>query len=107
MEERARRAGHPISRSMISAYMRGEVTTPPNRERVHAIASALDVSFEEVAAAVRESYHLKDVQASADDVQNQRAQAWLRLTGHRTDDEISELLLIVEQILRMRDMDGP
>jgi transcriptional regulator with XRE-family HTH domain len=107
MAERARSAGHPISRSMISTYMRGEAATPPNRERVQSLAAALGVSFDEVAAAVNESYRLDGEESSPRDVEVQRAQAWLRLTGERTDDEVNELLLIVEQILRMRDKDRP
>lgn len=107
MEERARRLGHPISRSMISAYMRGQVPTPPNRDRVQALADALDVSFDDVATAAAESYRLDSGSPPMEDRQAQRARAWLRLTEERTDDEVAELILIVEQILRMRDMDGP
>lgn len=108
MADRARGAGYPISRSMISAYMRGEVSTRPSRERALALAAALGVSFEEVATAVEETYRLNvDADRSQSHRESQRAQAWLRLTGERTDDEVNELLLIVEQILRMRDMDGP
>lgn len=107
MQGRAREAGHQISRSTISAYMRGEVATAPTKERVQALAAALDVSFDEVAAAVNESYRLNGNSIPMEDSEAQRAQAWLRLTGERTDEEVNELLLIVEQILRMRDRDRP
>lgn len=105
MEDRARTAGHPISRSMISAYEHGEVTTQPNRETVAALAAALDLTYGEVAAAANETFGLDDV--SPETRRSQRAEAWLRLTGDRTDAEVQELLLIVDQVLRMRDMDRP
>ena len=106
MEERARQAGHPISRSQISAYEHGQVTTQPTRGVVLGLAAAIDCTFDEVAAAVAETFGFDSTRAS-ERQRSQRAEAWLRLTGDRTDDEVTELLLIVEQILRMRDMDGP
>ena len=106
MEERARQAGHQISRSAISDYERGNIVTRPTRERVVALAAALGCTYEEVATAVQETYRL-EAESPPERQRSQRAEAWLRLTGDRTDDEVTELLLIVEQILRMRDMDGP
>lgn len=107
MEERARRAGRPISRSAISDYERGNIATRPGRDRVLALAAALGCPFDIVAAAVDETYRLDAGSTPVNDLQAQRAQAWLRLTGDRTDVEVAELLLIVEQILRMRDIDKP
>lgn len=107
MAERARKAGHPISRSTISAYMRGEVATKPSEERVAALAAALGVTFDEVAVAADETYRLDGTGPPLEGLRAQRAEAWLRLTEERTDDEVAELLLIVEQVLRMRDMDSP
>lgn len=106
MEERARRAGYPISRSAISDYERGNIAGRPGPERVQALAAALGCTYREVADAVEESYRL-DLDAAPDAARAQRAEAWLRLTAHRSDMEIEELLRIVEQVLRMRDLDGP
>lgn len=106
MEERARRAGHQISRSLISDYERGNITAPPSRARVEALAAALDCSVPEVVSAVAQSFGLADGD-SAERRQTQRAEAWLRLTDQRSDEEVDELLLIVEQVLRMRDLDTP
>jgi transcriptional regulator with XRE-family HTH domain len=108
MEDRARRAGYPISRSAISDYAQGRIATRPTRERVEALAAALECTFTEAATAVNETYRLDEAAAPDVDARRaQRAQAWLRLTGERTDAEVAELLLIVEQILQMRDLDGP
>lgn len=106
MEERARRANHPISRSLISDYEHGKITTRPGRERVEALAAALGCTFPEVAAAVDETFAYERP-PSPERRTSQRAEAWVRLTGDRTDAEIEELLLIVEQVLRMRDMERP
>jgi transcriptional regulator with XRE-family HTH domain len=108
MEERAAKAGHPISRSMLSSYMRGEAGVP-TLTTIAAIAAALDVSFPEVAASVDETYRLQlglalDPERSAR--RHQRTEAWVRLTGDRTEAEVEELLLIVEQVLRMRDLES-
>lgn len=104
MEERARAAGYPLSRSQISAYEHRQVATQPSREVVQGLAAALDLSFEEVAAAVTETFGL-DGTHSTERRQARRAEAWLRLTDNRTEAEVDELLLIVEQVLRMRDLD--
>ena len=106
MEDRGRRAGYSISRSTISAYEHGKIPTRPSRERVEALAAALGCSYPEVAAAVDETYRLDSDETPLAGRRAQRSQAWLRLTEERTDDEVAELLLIVEQILRMRDLDG-
>lgn len=101
MEARARRAGYHISRSTISAYERGKITTQPSRETVQALAAALDVTYEEVAAAVREQFGLGDDQCDVS--RRQHAQAWLRLTSDRTDEEVQHLLKVVEEIVRFED----
>lgn len=101
MEARARRAGYRISRSTISAYERGKITTQPSRKTVQALAAALDVTYEEVAAAASEQFGLGDDQCDAS--RSQRAQAWLRLTADRTDEEVQHLLKVVEEIVRFED----
>jgi len=106
MEDRAREAGYPISRSQISNYEHSVVDRQPTEKIVRGLAAALDCSLPEVAAAVAETFGF-DSTPAPERQRSQRAEAWLRLTGNRTDDEVTELLLIVEQILRMRDMDGP
>ena len=106
MAERAKQAGRPISRSMISAYSRGEVATPPGEQRILALAAALGCTYGEVAAAVVETFGLES-SPSPERRTSQRAEAWVRLTAHRTEAEVEELLLIVEQVLRMRDMERP
>lgn len=105
MEDRARAAGHPISRSTISAYEHGEITLQPSRDTVAGLAAALGVTYDEVAAAATETFGLDA--ATLEGLRAQRAEAWLRLTDRRTDAEVDELLVIVDQVLRMRDMDGP
>jgi len=62
--------------------------------------------LDRICASVAETFGF-DSTPAPERQRSQRAEAWLRLTGNRTDDEVTELLLIVEQILRMRDMDGP
>lgn len=106
MEDRARAAGHRISRSQINAYARGEVKTQPSREVVAALAAALDCPYQHVAAAVRLTFNVDEGPPPAHR-RAQRAEAWLRLTEERSDREVEELLLIVDQILRMRDADRP
>lgn len=106
MEERARRGGHSISRSLISDYEHGRIAARPGPERVRAIACAIGCTYDEVAAAVDETYQLGTRQAQ-ERRKSQRAEAWLRLTDERSDTEVEELLLIVEQVLRMRDLDVP
>jgi transcriptional regulator with XRE-family HTH domain len=109
MEKRAKEAGYDISRSAISDYEHGRIEGRPGRERVEALAAALGFAYPEVAAAVEETYSLGE--DTADDAnerrKSQRAEAWLRLTDQRSDVEVDELLLIVEQVLRMRDLDAP
>lgn len=104
MEDRARRAGYKISNSLIHDYERGKIASRPGPDRVRALAAALGCSYPEVAAAVQESFPLEPV-TSPDAGRTQRAEAWLRLTADRSPAEVEELLLIVEQVLHMRDLD--
>ena len=106
MEERARAEGHPISRSAISDYEHGRITSRPGRDQVEALAAALGCTYEEVADAVEESYRLDRNDTTSDARRTQRAEAWVRLTADRSEAEVEELLLIVEQVLRMRDLEG-
>ena len=62
-------------------------------------------TYKEVADAVEETYSL-DKDVAPDAHRTQRTEAWLRLTDDRTAAEVEELLLIVEQVLRMRDLEG-
>lgn len=107
MEDRARAAGHRISRSQINAYARGEVKTQPSREVVGALAAALGCPYQHVSNAARLTFPGLDEGPAEERRSSQRAEAWVRLTGDRTDAEVEELLLIVEQVLRMRDMERP
>lgn len=105
MQQRARAAGRPISRSTLNGYALGRPSTQPARDTALALAAALGVTFEEVAAAVQETFGL-DEGASPEARRMQRSEAWLRLTDDRTEREVDELLVIVEQVLRMRDLDA-
>lgn len=110
MEERthaAVRAGtldQSMSRSLISDYEHGRIASRPGPDRVEALAVALSCTFAEVAAAVEETYRLEPEKAP-DARSAQRAEAWVRLTADRSEAEVEELLLIVEQVLRMRDLE--
>lgn len=103
MEQRARDAGFPISRSQISNYEHGSVERQPTEPIARGLAAALGCTFEEVAAAASESFGF-DVARSGERRESQRAEAWLRLTEGRSDAEVEELLAAVEAILRMRDL---
>lgn len=101
MEQRAAEHGTPISRQSLSDYATGKVRAyPPERTR-RALAHALDVSYEEVTAAALESAapEIKETGGA----QLQHAQAFLRLTDGRTDDEIEQLLGVVVAAMRAMD----
>lgn len=103
MEARAHSQGHEISRSALSDYERGRIKQRPGRERVEALASALGCSFGEVAAAVEETWRLEN----ASPAEPWHVKRWRALVSGRSPAEVEELLLIDEQILRMRDLDSP
>lgn len=103
MEERARRAGYHISRSTISDYEHRKITTPPTDETARALAAALDVTYDEVVSAIRAQHYGGSQLCPEEERSSRRAQAWLRLTANRTDEEIQHLLSVVEQIIRFED----
>lgn len=109
MEQRTREAvdrgelDQPLTRSVISDYEHGRIAGRPGRERVAGLAAALDCTFDEVAAAVEHTYRLAET-SSAEPWYVTR---WKALTEGRSDAEREELLLIAEQVLRMRDLDDP
>ena len=105
MEERARAAGHRMSRTQLNAYARGEVKKRPERAAVEALAAALGCPFPQVATAVDQAFDLGGP-TPPERRRSQHAEAWLRLTDSRSNEEVEELLLIVEQVLRMRDLEG-
>jgi transcriptional regulator with XRE-family HTH domain len=96
MAERARAAGHPISHTQLGAYARGEVDAMPSEATRHAIAAALGVTFNEVTAAAWTSV----APTPPGGMVSQHAQAFLRLTEGRTDEEIRQTLGVVEATLR-------
>jgi len=95
MSERAAAAGRKISHSQLGAYAAGRVKALPDEDTRHAIAAALEVSFEEVTAAA-----LRSVAPDAPDGLASHAIAFLRLTEGRTDAEIRQTLAVVEATLR-------
>jgi len=106
MEERARRDGKKISRQQINAYARGEVSRRPGPDVVAALAAALGCPYPQVAAAVNQAFSI-DEGAVPRRRRDAHVREWQRLTEERSDTEVEELLLIVEQVLRMRDLDSP
>lgn len=101
MEERAAARGTPISRTTLSDYANGRIRAYPSEDTRRALAHALDVSVEEVTAAAIETAapELKEGRGT----ELQHAQAFLRLTEGRSDDEIEQLLGVVVAALRAMD----
>lgn len=91
-----------MSRSAISDYEHGRKLERPGPDRVAALAAALDCSFAEVAAAVEETWQL----AATPVAEPWYVTRFRALTDGRSEAERGELLLIMEQVLRMRDLDG-
>lgn len=92
MERRAAAAGRPISRTSIGDYANGKQTAFPNEEIRHALAAAIDSSFEVVTKAALQS---AAPDADIDGRNLQRAEAWLKLTEGRSDEEVRHLLSVV------------
>lgn len=101
MEQRAAARGTPISRQSLSDYATGKVRTYPSEATRRALANALDVGVEEVTAAALETAapELREGRGA----QLQHAQAFLRLTEGRSDDEIEQLLGVVVAAIRAMD----
>lgn len=57
MSETARKAGHTISHSQLQAYAQDAVRKAPGPEQMAALASALDVPFEQVRAAAMDQFY--------------------------------------------------
>ena len=94
------RISQAISRSTLTAYEHGRIPeSRPGPEWVRALAAVLDCSFDEVAAAVEESYRL-GMDASGEPWHVKR---WRALTADRPHAVVEELLVTVEQVLRMLD----
>lgn len=102
MADRAADRGHPISFVQLGEYASGKLRSFPNEDTRRAIAAALDVSLEEVAAAavVTAAPELANGEAL---LQLQDAQAFLRLTSGRSRAEVTQLLGVVEAALRAID----
>lgn len=98
MARRAADAGTPISHVSLSDYATGKVTSMPSETTRKALANALDVDVSEVTAAAIESA-APDRARDSDDVTQQHAQAFLRLTAGRSAAEIDQLLGVVEATL--------
>ena len=96
MAQRATDAGHRISHTQLGAYSRGEVDALPSEKTRYALAAALGVTFDEVTAAAVESVAPDQL----DGLRSQYAQAFLRLTAGRTEEEIRQTLGVVEATLR-------
>lgn len=99
LERRAKEAGHPISRSRLNTFVTtDEIKAIPSEQTRSAIAAALDVSVEVVTAASLESAGIDDL--AADGRSLQHAEAFLRLTEGRTEEEVQHLLGVVTATLR-------
>jgi hypothetical protein len=97
MERRAADAGTPISRTSLGDYANGKQTAFPNEDARRAIAAAIDSSYEVVTAAALES---AAPQVAGDGRTLQRAEAWLKLTEGRSDEEVQHLLGVVAAALK-------
>ena|SRR5690242_5853361 len=95
MAERATAAGYPISHVQLGKYAREGADTMPSEKTRRAIAAALGVDPEEVKAAVWASI----APEQPDGVRAQHAQAFMRLTEGRTEEEIRKTLAVVEVVL--------
>lgn len=100
MERRAAERGTPISRSALGDYANGRQTNLPSEETRQAIAAALDVTPNEVTAAALETA-APDIACSSRSLQH--AEAWLRLTNGRSEDEVAHLLGVVTAALTAMD----
>jgi transcriptional regulator with XRE-family HTH domain len=101
MEQRAAEHDTPISRQTLSDYANGKVRAYPSESTRRALAHALGVGYEEVTAAALESAAPEMKESGG--AQLQHAQAFLRLTDGRTDDEIEQLLGVVVAAMRAMD----
>lgn len=97
MARRAADAGHPISHVQIGEYARGAITTVPSEETRHALAAALDVSFDEVTMAAFGPAASQILSAYPDGLLH--ASQFLHLTAGRSDTEIEQALGVVRAAL--------
>jgi transcriptional regulator with XRE-family HTH domain len=97
MAHRAAAAGTPISRTTLGDYANGKQTSVPDEDVRRALAAALDVSFEVLTAAALETVAPT---LAGDGRTAYRAEAWLKLTAGRSDQQVEHLLAVVEAVLR-------
>jgi hypothetical protein len=102
MARRAADAGTPISHASLGDYANRKVTSMPSEATRHALAAALEVTYDEVTAAAFETSAPK-LARGANVEGLQHAQAFLRLTAGRSAAEIEQLLGVVEAALAAID----
>jgi hypothetical protein len=88
-----------LSHTQLGAYAAGRVKTVPDEQTQRAIAAALGVDVEEVAAAAWPAGAAK----RPDGVTSQHALAFVRLTEGRTDEEMRRTLGVVEAMMHAMD----
>jgi hypothetical protein len=99
MVEKAKEAGHPISRSMFHHFADTEWENIPSTTMLLAIAAAIDVDPDEVLAAAAESIGITTRELHL----GRNTRALLALLEDRTPEQVAALEAVVRSVTKAMD----
>lgn len=99
---RARAAGYSLAESTITDYANHPLDAPPKRSTMHALAVALDVSYNTVVEAVAESM-AEDGDVVVQVADTPHVQAWVTLAEGRTELERAQMVEAARLVAAVQD----
>ena len=91
LSARAKAGGYTLNETTINAYVKHPLDEAPRRRTMHALAVALDVSYDTIRAAVFESM-AEDGDSVVQVADAPHVQAWVTLAEGRTEDERAHMV---------------